>query len=206
MLNIDKYIVKVEPMKRIGNVFPKNKLSLLHGLQGSGKSYSCIKALNNDNIKPIHINLDHSTGLECLDTYNVTEKFLIDLINKVFNKEYFKDQVIIIDTYTRLEDLIFSLETIKTKIGIFKLLEELQEYYIGSTLIIIGHTQPFVGRDGIFNDNLPLVRGCAEELWLEKITYKRTSKIKTHDEYILHIQKGRGINPDERIINNWMRD
>ncbi len=204
-LKLDEYIVKVAPMKRIGEVFAKNQLNILHGIQGSGKSYSCIKALNMDGIVPVHVNLDASAGLEDLVTYNVEMEFLRNFLNLQFKKDFFKDQVILLDTYIRLEHAIFSRGRITTKNGVFRLLEDTQKHYQGITIIVIGHTQPFVGRDGIFNDNLSLVRGAAEELWLEKLNFKGTIKVKPHSKYVLHICKARGFNGD-RDIPNWMRD
>jgi len=204
-LFIQEYIVKIEPMERIGEVFSKNKLNLIHGVQGSGKSFSTIKCLNADGITPIHINLDDSTGLEELSTYNVRDSFMIDFLGCKLEKSDMKGFVVIIDTYTRFEAEIFARGIITEHIGLFNLIESTIDFYDNEvTVIMIGHTAPFVGRDGIFNDNTFLDRGCAEELWLEKSTFKATKASPARTEYNLHVQKGRGFSGD-RIINNWMR-
>ena len=47
----------------ISDIFPKNKVTLIHGVYGSGKSYSTIKCLNESGIKPLYVNLDATAGL-----------------------------------------------------------------------------------------------------------------------------------------------
>jgi len=199
------YIVKNEPMERIGGIFAKGRLNLLHGIQGSGKSYGAIKALNSDGIEPVHVNLDESTGFEELKVTNVGEDFMIDLFLENFEKDFFDGHVVMIDTYTRLEQWAFSRGIIVTKEALFNAIEAIDKYYSGLTLIIVGHTQPFVGRDGIFNDNLPLVRGCAEELYLEKQFIKASKTMEAHTKYTMHVCKGRGYD-GKRDIAGWMRD
>ena len=203
-INIQEYIVEIEQQDRIGEVFVKNRLNLIHGVQGSGKSYGCLKALNADGITPIHVNLDDSTGLEELNTYNVRDKFMVEFLKCHFDRDDFVDEVVVIDTYTRFEAEVFERKGITTRLGLFNLLEGAIDYYDNVTIIMVGHTAPFVGRDGIFNDSLELVRGCAEELWLEKTLYKATKANPSRVEYNLHIQKGRGY-VDERMIANWQR-
>lgn len=202
---LQEYLVEILPIKRVADVIPVKKLTLLHGIQGSGKSYSLLKALNSVSIIPIHINLDHSTGLDKLKAHNVAEKFLRDFIDKVFDKNAFKETYVIIDTYTRLDGWLKSTNPNLTNQEIFTLIEGLQKYYIDITIIVIGHTMPFVGRDGIFTDNPTLVRGVEEELFLEKQQYKSTKSSPARSEYTLHIQKGRGYK-GQRTIVNWMRE
>ena len=61
-LNGRKQLV-IEPIKRIGEIFPQNKLTLLTGLPGTGKTYSTIKAFNRDGITPIYFNLDETFSM-----------------------------------------------------------------------------------------------------------------------------------------------
>ena len=49
MKNYEDFIIEEKRnVYCIAGVFPEKELTLLHGQQGSGKSYSCIKALNNE--------------------------------------------------------------------------------------------------------------------------------------------------------------
>lgn len=202
---LEEYLVEIEPIERIAGVIPVHKLTLIHGIQGSGKSYSLLKALNSVNITPIHINLDYSTGLDELDSYNVSERFLEEFLTQKFDKDSFKDSYVIIDTYTRLDGWIKAKTPKATNQEIFELIEGCQKFYTDITVIVVGHTMPFVSRDGIFTDNPVLVRGVEEELFLEKTQYKATAKYKARSAYTLHIQKGRGYE-GERSIPDWMRN
>ena len=56
----DEPLVVIEPATLIGNLIPSNKLTLLTGLPGTGKSYSVVKFLNKEGIKPIVLNLDNA--------------------------------------------------------------------------------------------------------------------------------------------------
>ncbi len=179
---------------RVADLYPLNELTLLHGLAGSGKSYSCIKSLNEHQVVPIHINLDETAGLDELKTINVGYDFLKN-INKITD---LKDEVIIIDTYTRLVQNLGKLK--ETKISEY--LESLTKF---GTIIVIGHTSDFVGRADIFRDNRTLVNNSAEVMWLENTKYKATKIQSAYIDYNLHIIKGRGYS-GSKIIENWMRE
>lgn len=179
----------------IAELYPKGQLTVLHGTYGSGKSYSVIKSLNKAGITPIYVNLDNTAGLSELNFYNVHAKFLYEIGDVT---DVTKDSVLIIDTYTRVSELFDSKYT---DIDIANALEELTDY---CTVIVIGHTADFVGKDGIFRDNPVLVRNSAETLWLSKTELKRTSTLPDRVEYSLHVNKGRG-NGGPKVITNWMR-
>ena len=183
----------------IADVFPEKELTLLHGRQGSGKSYSCIKALNECGIKPLYIAVEESSGLDDLDKFYLSPKILNKMMK--FEKININDKVIIIDTYSRLHQGL--MKKFELEEDIPKLLEKMIELY-DITIIVIGHTSPFVGKDGIFRDNISLARFAAEELFLEKTEYKATKSRDAYIEYNLHVNKGRGLG-GARIIQDWLR-
>jgi RecA-family ATPase len=189
----------------IAEVFPKGRVSLFHGRQGAGKTYSVIKALNVAGVIPIYIDLDDTTGVEDLHLYRVSNQLLRDMIKGT--AEGLDGQVVIIDTYTRVHDDLKALGY-KDK-DILELFEGFCKRY-KITLIIIAHTRNFVGKDGIFEDNIYLARGAAEELYLDKAEYKakaatvRNKAEPARVEYSLHKCKGRGQG-GASIEENWMR-
>ena len=198
---LEKYIIEEEvEMNYLAEVFPEKKLTLLHGSVGSGKSYSVIKAFNTAGIKPVYVAVEASWGLRDLDKYYTGESLFADMIG---GKEIpdLKDQVVIIDTYTRVQT---SLQAALTDEGIVNLFEKMVSDY-DITLVIVGHTRTFVSRDGVFDDNIYLVRNSAEELFLEKKAVAKTKDRPAHYKFALHILKGRG-NGGARVIDNWMRN
>ena len=192
----------LEPTERIGGLIPKNKLTLFTGLPGTGKTYSLIKFLNENQIEPIHINLDNSE-IGSLKAYMFGEYVLSNLIELKYTD--IQNQVIILDTYQRVADH-FNIYTEQSKIKIVEQLEKMVKHY-NSTIIVIGHPEDYVGKDSIFKANNYLVRNCYEHLHLEKqITSSTKNKITTKTtNYYLYVNKGRGYTGD-RIIPNWMRD
>jgi energy-coupling factor transporter ATP-binding protein EcfA2 len=189
-----------EIIELIANLYPTGELTLLHGVQGSGKSYSCIESLNRVGIKPIYIAVENSGGLQALQKYFLDGiKGLDAFVNKRISN--IRGMVVIIDTYTRLHEIL-SLKYTDTEI--VTLLEELTKYY-HITLIIIGHTADYVSKVGVFNDNKFLPRNCAEELFLDKKIKSATKNSDAITSYNLHVQKGRG-NGGSRLVVNWMRD
>jgi hypothetical protein len=193
---IDLKAIKVE---YIAELYPKNGITLFHGTYGSGKSYSVLKSLNDSGIKPIYIALEISDGLQEFDIDAYSELALTPLVNGEFDDQV-RDRVIVFDTYTRIMNMYQKIEDD----DIYKLFEKLKNR-TNSTLIIIGHTSEFVGKQDLFKDNVVLARNADEVLYLEKTVYKATKVIPAHIEYNLHVQKGRG-NGGSRIIENWMRD
>lgn len=190
VFNIEKYLLPKSPKTEcVGKVFPKGKVSLLYGIIGSGKSYTTLKALTEDGIKPFYVNLDHTDGLEEFDMVEVG----YDVITALFSglaDDFIKDGVVVIDTYTRLkEHPIFNSLSDEDIVAI---LEELC-IKANTTLIIIGHAGDYVGAKDIFDDNPILARSAHECILLDK-KYKAG---KGKDIKGFHIEcrllKGRGI-------------
>ena len=188
------------PIPRIGDIIPIGKLTLLTALPGSGKSYSLLKFLNLNQVKPVMFNLDQDAALQQFDTYHFIEP---DLLREVLNGEAtdLKDTVIVIDTYVRLLDVLGVPENTKEiQIQIAQQLEKLCSFY-QCTIIIIGHPEDYVGRSSIFKDNQYLVRCAEEHIHIDKIL---STKKGTQPEYRMYINKGRGLGC--KIFDDWMRE
>lgn len=201
LLSFKEFLMEDIEYEFLAEYFPKQEITLVHGTYGSGKSYSTIKAFNKVGIKPYYINLDYTAGLSGLDYHNLSENIL-DVIHQV--KEFNEDSVVILDTYTVL-DMILTGKFGKQleQAAVVTYLDKLRKSFNG-TLVVIGHTADFVGKDGIFRDNAILARNAAEVLWVEKVEYKATTKKEAHTQYTLHVNKGRG-NGGSRLVQSWMR-
>ena len=189
------HIVKVE---RIGGLIPINKMTLITGLPGSGKSYSTIKFLNIHDITPIYFNLEE-TEIGDLKAEQFGSGELMDLLDG--NYTDLDGHVVILDTYTRVEQI-----TGYTKEVLANIVDKLAEHY-NATIILIAHPEEYVGKDGIFKDNQMIARNSYEFLHLEREIKSQTSKgvtVKTTN-HTLFVNKGRGLTTD-RIIPNWVRD
>lgn len=187
---------------RIGNIIPKHKLTLLTGLPSTGKSFSLMKFLHKEGIKPFVFNLDEDPSLIQFPTIGMSSDatLLKEFLNG--NVTDLDNEVIIIDTYSRM---VADLELNNTKEEQRILTDTLLSLCKskGYTIIIIGHPEDYVGRSSIFNDNQSLVRDSHEHLHIDKIL---SSSVKnTNPLYRFYINKGRGIG-GTIIIDNWMRD
>lgn len=208
-LLMEEQMETIEPVNRIGGLIPENKITLLHGLPGTGKTYSLIKFLNKHNIEPIYFNLDY-TSIGSLKTKMFDEEVLKEFLLKKYDS--LNGEVVIIDTYIRMEDVldkalegtVHQLPKKEKELRISNYLEKLQSHY-NCTFIIIGHPEDYVGRSSVFKDNQTLVRNSYEALYLEKIIPTKKGTTDKDISYILHIQKGRSYT-GQRLIENWMRD
>lgn len=188
------------PIPRIGNVIPINELTLFTGLPGSGKSYTLLKFLNVHKVKPILFNLDSDFALQQFDTYQFSDEYLPSVINQQVVD--LKDQVIVIDTYIRLMDVMGMCEnTTAQQQCIATMLEELAKKQ-QCTIIVVGHPEDYVGRSSIFKDNPYLVRNAAEHIHIDKVV---STKKNSSPEYRFYVNKGRGIG-GTTIMDNFMRD
>ncbi len=189
----DEPLVVIKPAVLIGGIIPSNKLTLITGLPGTGKSYTTVKFLNSHMVKPIVINLDNSPFEELTaDTYDhlVFHK-LID-----FKYDDLEGKVVIIDTYSNI-----SLDMADDEIT-HLFLRMVEEY--GITLIVIAHTENYASNDAVFTDNVPLVRNAYEHIHMSKQTSSdRATKDKTI-HYHSFINKGRSSG-GAKVIQNWMR-
>ena len=185
---------------RIGNIIPKNAVTLVIGLAGEGKTYTIIKFLNSHEIKPIVINLDESPIPKELEAISLPGSCVKNLLEEKYTD--LKDKVIIIDTYQLMIDELGVEDSEKTQKAISRKLNKIAKTN-NTTIIIIGHSEDFASKEGIFAANKFLVRDCAEELIMTSKTTNRLSS-KNITTFFTLIKKGRGIG-GTRIIDNWMR-
>jgi predicted ATP-dependent serine protease len=185
----------------IGGIIPKNEVTLLAGLPGTGKTYSLIKFLNSENIIPIHVNLDYSPiGNLRADQYG---KELVQACLITKDIEGIENHVIIFDTYQRVSEILDYDDSQKSKEKIAKAFEDLAHNF-KCTVIVIGHPEDYVGKDGVFKDNKYLARNCAEYIYMDSILPRGKTGNTEDIGHKTVIKKGRG-NGGERIIDNWMR-
>lgn len=186
----------------IGGIIPKNEVTLIVGLPGTGKTFTTIKFLNSEKIVPILANLDYSPidGL-------LADQYGEELVKACLGEdtiEGIEDRVIIFDTYQRVSETLDIEDSRKAKESLAKKLENLAHKH-KCTVIVVCHPEDYVGKDGVFKDNKYLARNCAEYIYFDSIIPRG----KTGDTAdIVHktiIKKGRGSG-GERIITNWMRD
>ena len=184
---------------RIGNIIPKNALTLLTALPGCGKSYTLLKFLNSEGIEPIYFNLDEDPELLKFKSAMSSDISVLRLL--LDNK--FSDvsgKVVVIDTYQRLQEL---LEVPFTKIGqehITKVLMDLCKMS-KCTVVIVGHPQDYVGKSSIFTDNPSLIRNAHEHIHIDKILSTKKDAVPVYRTFV---NKARGLG-GTRVIEGWMR-
>lgn len=186
---------------RIGNIIPKHKLTLLTGLPSTGKSFSLLKFLQSQSIKPFVFNLDEDPSLIQFPTIGMSSDK--DLLKGFLEGQVtdLDNEVIVIDTYSRMIAELGLANTKEDQRMITDTLLNLCKTH-GYTIIIIGHPEDYVGRSSIFNDNQSLVRDSHEHLHIDKIISSGSKPIPPL--YRFYINKGRGMGGTQ-IIDNWMR-
>jgi len=164
----------------LAQVFRQNKINLLYGESGCGKTISAIKALNAEGITPILFDLDDNDSPE----QNNCEYIHVDGYLALANKRLVMpdNKVIIVDTWHKF----------KSAGGIIEKLELIAET---NTVILIDHNQSLATKQDIPTMSPELVNHLGSKLWLE-----RTKKGETN----LHIKKCRGYRGGSPIVN-WMR-
>jgi hypothetical protein len=99
------------------------------------------------------------------------------------------------------DELTTEPDTTEFKKKISKALRELA-HREGVTIIVIGHSEDFASKDGIFEANKYLIRDCAEHLIM---TAKTTNKMSNNTvSFSTTVKKGRGIGGTV-IKPDWMR-
>lgn len=197
MLIMEQPELKILQYSRIGEIIPKNEVTIVVGLPSVGKTHTLIKFLNSELIEPIVINLDESPHDSSLKSISIAGKHVLDL-HKYTD---LKDKVVIIDTYQLMMDEFGYSNTEQEQKAISKELVAIaHEKQV--TLIILCHTADFASKEGIFIDNPFLVRDCAEQLIMQS---KQTNKAQDNTvSYSTTVKKARGIG-GTFILDNWMR-
>jgi len=177
-------VIIYEETIMLAQVFRKNKVNLLYGESGCGKTVSAIKALNNEGIEPILFDFDDNDSPE----QNECSYLHIDGYKALADKNMTipVDKVIIVDTW----------HTFKSAGGEISLLDRMAEH---NTVIIIDHNRDLSGKRDIPMMDEALVNHLGSKLWLER----SMNKAGTHHN--LHIKKCRGYKGGTPIAN-WMRE
>jgi len=179
----------------VGNVFVKNGLNLIYGASGLGKTFSTIKALNEDNITPYLIDFDNNlspetTGLEFVHLDGVE---ILKLHKEDTEGIDIPDNgVFIVDTWQLFIDAG----------GTIDFLKEIAK--LGNTVVIVAHNKDLATKQNIPDMDRRIANHMDSKLYLE---YDKGSSTKTNprpEGVNLHIEKLRNYAGD-RIIPNWMR-
>jgi KaiC/GvpD/RAD55 family RecA-like ATPase len=187
--------MEVKMVERIGGIIPKGKLTLITGIPGTGKTFTTIKLLNQAGVVPIFINLDESP-IEPLKAKMYGSDLLLTILDENIHIEGIEpSDVIIIDTYERMESMLGSENEEEE---IYKKLDAIVRRY-GVTLIIIGHTEHYASSRDTFSANKTLDRRCYERIHFD------TKISKGKEQYTTHIRKGRGYEGN-RILVDFLRD
>lgn len=193
-------ITLFSPIPRIDDLIPLNALTVLTGLPGTGKTYSLMKFLNLNKIKPIFFNLDEDASLiKHFSMYQFDKSFLPDVL--AGKATDIQGQTIVIDTYIRLMDVMGMHEN--TKEQQYTISNQLESLVRNNhcTLIIVAHPEDYVGRSSILKDNPYLVRNAEEHLHIDKIL---STKRGQPPEYKMYRNKGRGVG-GTAVYEDWLR-
>ena len=169
----------------LASIFRQNKINLLYGESGAGKTISAIKALNAEGIEPILLDFDDNDSQkenQCLyihvDGYKtLANKHIVIPVNKV----------IIVDTWHAFSSAGGTIE-------------KLEQFSENNTVILIDHNRDLSGKRDIPMMSEELVNHLGSKLWLER-TYTK----KDGTSFNLHIKKCRGYRGITPILE-WMRE
>ena len=190
-------------METIGELVPVNKVTLIHGRSGCGKTMSILKYLNTHNIEPVLIDFDTNDGIDehvklnHIDGFKFWDLFLNQYLNNDLREELIKqlsDKVFVIYTYAMANNYI-SVSSGK-KYDVHSLCTFLLE--AGSTVIVTAHTVYYSGKDA---------QPDVDNVWSNHIGCKlhlHKDILKTKTNYYLEVEKLRGYTGSD-VINDWMR-
>ena len=180
-------------MKKIGDLIPVGKTTLLHGRSGSGKTLSLLKYLIDNGETPCYIDFDTNDEYDSMALEHIDGFKLIDHIktNGTVILDELKNKVIVIDTYAMANGYIEQELSDKLENFIKKLIS------LKSTVIVIAHTTYFSGKPAEPNVDIVFANHVACKLHLHNDVKK------TKTDIYLEVEKLRGM--DSKIINDWMR-
>lgn len=192
---------KIANYVRIGEIIPKYQLTVTIGLPGTGKTHTLIKFFNEQNITPILINLDETPVDKSLKARCLEGSVVKHLLNDEFDD--LEDKVIIIDTYQlMMTEIGNQSNTDEEQAQVSQILVHLaKEKKV--TIVVIGHTEDFASKEGIFTANKYLIRDAAEVLIMGSKIMGGVGKKKA--VYETTVKKGRGIG-GSHVLAEWMRD
>lgn len=182
-----KHIKKSEAKDMLTSLIEKNKLALVHGESGSGKTVFAIKHLNENNITPILVDFDDNSNEEMdkneinatiVDGYTFMHEML-DIEHGRELRESIKGSCLIIDTWT-----LFCKEMDYDEHQAKDMLEILSK--AGFTIIILAHTKPFSGKEDVPDMDGKVYRHIKSRFYIRRTT------LKSQIDYDLLIEKARG--------------
>lgn len=184
---LSKHIKTLEEKDMLTSILEKNKVALIHGESGSGKTVFAIKHLNDNKIIPILVDFDDNcqqemkeNGIETIivDGYTFMKEIL-DIGKGKDLRDSISGSVLIIDTWT-----LFCKEMDYDEHQAIDMINKLSNS--GFTIIILAHTKPFSGKEDV-----PDVDGKIYKHIKSRFYIRRTT-LKSQIEYDLIIEKARG--------------
>ena len=194
---------KGKVMETIGDLIPLNKITLLHGRSGCGKTTSVLKYLIEHDITPVFLDFDTNDGIEdSLDEMVHIDGFKFwDNFMECYNQdtkselvEQLASKVFVIDTYAMANNYIST--STENRYNIQSLCTFLVE--ANSTVVVTAHTVYYSGKD-----HEPDV----DTVWANHLGCKlhlRKDILKTKTNVYLEVEKLRGYKGND-IVPDWMR-
>ena len=87
MLNINDYVIPHIEYEFIAGLYPKDNITLLHGVQGSGKTSSTILSLNEIGIKPALVTKDFGEKNPDLKVWSYVHPVILDYTHRIHSDE-----------------------------------------------------------------------------------------------------------------------
>lgn len=186
---LEKYKKKEGAKSMLTPLVEENKILLIHGESGAGKTVFIVKHLNENGITPLLFDLDDNEaeeleGLNCkcdmVDGYAMLESM------EDADVEALKGKVVIIDTW----------KLFQTEVGSEILAHEVLKNMckLGVTVVVIAHTTPFSGQNDKPDVLDEIYRHIKGRLYIRKTTLKNAV------EYHLLIEKIRGYKGDKIVL------
>jgi len=170
----------------------ENKITLIHGESGAGKTIFILKHLNEHGIQPLLLDLDDNEveeleALDCecdmIDGYSIIESLKKDGMPEI---QALTGKVVIIDTW-----YLFYTEIGSEEIA-YEVLKEMTKHNI--TVIIVAHTVAYSGKNDRPDIKDEIYKHIKGRLYIRKTSLKNTI------EYHLIVEKIRGYKGDKILL------
>ena len=190
---INEFMQSYEEKSMLTDLIEENKITLIHGESGSGKSVFAVKHLNENRIEPFIADFDDNNprelelnGLKArlLDGSKFLRYLLYEGPKEIPKKdellELYRGAVIVIDTWTLFVRELYEGEELHALLALQRVSA------LGFTFIVISHTNEFAGKEPVPDVSPEVYRHMKARLYIRRNT--RTNDI----SYDLLIEKLKG--------------
>ena len=175
-----KYAKKEVKKSMLTPLIEENKIMLLHGESGSGKTTYIIQHLNEHDITPVLWDFDDNEAEE-LESNNCSADIVDGYAMLKATEDEIKTlagRVVVFDTWQLLQSEVGGEEVA------YHMLKEFTKY--GITVVIVAHTVPYSGKEDRPDVKDEIYKHIKGRLYIRKTSLKNTI------EYHLIIEKVRG--------------